>query len=146
MTTPTATAHSDQFQAARRDVLRVLKTSAEAHNLDTSIQKMSPWLARIVANVLSAPRHSGVHCKHLQRSKSPQPAFLTVCVRRLECARCAERTLRAIHGTIEDRRCDCCRTVMPKGQVQTLMTAVGAIAVSAGHCADCAPIVRGNAT
>lgn len=143
MTTPSATAQQDQFHAARRDVLRILKSSADAAGMDSSMRLMSPWLSAIVTNVLSAPEHSGAHCKHLKRSRSPQPAILTVCVRRLECARCAERTLRAIHGTVEDRRCDHCRRVMPRGRVQTLMTAVGAIIVSAGHCADCAPIVRG---
>lgn len=137
---PSQVARSDQARAAAADAARILHRVAALSGHPCTVGRPSQWVLELVDHVVSGRRT----CKHLRRA-APGVAFLAAHRRRLECQRCSWRSNVAVAGTREDRCCDRCRVEMAAGQVLTVTAAVGSIIVTAGHCEQCAPVVRGTA-
>ncbi len=134
----------DQVAAAAGHANAIVGQLA-AHGYTAGHIAPSPWLVEQVQRVMLVPHARRPSCRHLRgRHSMPQVVFLSIHTRELRCAACAKaKSLKAI-GTVEDRRCDRCSTVIPEGQVHVLLVAFGPVMVSAGCCARCHPIVVGT--
>lgn len=138
--TPRQVAFKDQAAAAAADAMRTLHRVAEVTGKQCTFARPSPWISGLLEQAIAGRRT----CKHLRRA-TPGVVFLAAHRRRIECETCAGRAARAVIGTREDRTCDLCRREIEPGQVFTVMCAIGAVLVTAGHCAACATAVRGQA-
>jgi len=142
MVSPTGTALRDQLDAAQRDVQSVFQTIAAAPGRKVAHVRASDWLVAVVSTVATSPVRRS-RCKHAAKAAGPMPLALTVHARVLECLPCASARARRMRGTLEDRRCDCCRTLIPEGEVLPFCVQVGPVLVSGGHCEACTATVRG---
>lgn len=136
------TAFLDQLGAAERDTRALFQLLSDRPGRRVAQVEPTPWLTAIVETVWAAPVRRA-RCKHARVMKSPAPLVLTIHARQIECLPCAFARARKTKGTLEDRRCDSCRALVPEGQVLTFALQVGVLIVLGGHCDACTPIVRG---
>lgn len=129
----------DQAQAAGRDAEAILRRVGQELGHQRFYDTPSPWVRDLVGYVIRGRRT----CRHLRRA-TPRVAFLAAHRRRLDCSACAYTANARTLGTLEDRRCDVCRALIPPGQVTTTAVVVGFTIVTIGHCAGpCTDTVRG---
>jgi hypothetical protein len=112
---PGVSALLDQADAAGADAARIMHLIGVLDG--TPVQNRVP--GPVYAALVSRMRQRGMAgqltlCPHLSYT-APEPAFWVAWAPgRLRCPACAQTAHKRIRGTIEDRRCDHCHTVVPR--------------------------------
>jgi hypothetical protein len=112
---------------------------ALAQQLDTSVRHEVPGpvtrriVERLHAKMLArALTGEPTMCDHLSYTAPTVALWPAFAPGRLRCPACADRVVKRIRGTVEDRRCDGCGRVVPKihpcaTQIPSIVVDVGAL-------------------
>lgn len=125
---------ADQAAAAHEDAAERFAAMAGAHGVDYS-KTPSPWLLRLVR------RARRTRCPHWPQ-EGQQVVHLPTHLARLECSACAETTPGLLQGSLDEGRCDLCRTAAP---LDPFAFQLGTLLVTGRHCDSCRPTVYGEA-
>ncbi len=110
---PASTALHDQAQAAANHARRILdafhQVEGGALRYDHVTGADAAILGRLAHRLIAGDI---TRCPH---TTGITPLFWVAWAPgRLRCGRCADDANRRIRGTVEDRRCDCCRRIVPR--------------------------------
>ena len=116
MNDPRRTALLDQAQAAWHDAETTLQSLAAIAGTPTVHGKLGPLSIKLVDSLVTRGMAGQLTlCPHLSY-EHPAPAdWCAYAPGRLRCRPCTIAVMARVAGTTEDRRCDICRTTLPRG-------------------------------
>jgi hypothetical protein len=112
---PGTSALLDQADAASNDAARILAFFGALDGNPVRHSVPGPVMAALIRRLQQRALAGQLTlCPHLSYT-APEPSFWCAWAPgRLRCPACAQATHDRIRGTLEDRRCDHCRTTVPR--------------------------------